>query len=244
MMAVKLTAPRRKIRHQSSAGNGVDPYDGPAFWEDPTENVKALSEALSQRQDDLRDLNNQYLDARLNAMEQTAFLRAGHSKDLRLIETELSRMRSDHAREIRHLESDRLEKIRQVDVSNTAITAAQQLAAIQTLAATAASNAEALRGSVGSTAQAIQNQTDRIVGGLVDRIAVLEKTSYTGAGRAGVADPQVERMSSAIEALTRVQAAGTGKSEGISTAWVVLLGAAGLLMTLLGIGGVVFGMTR
>jgi len=196
----------------------VDAQGGPTI--DPTENVKALSESQAKRNDDLREINNQLLDTKIAAIK------------------ELAQLRADHAREIRILETDRLEKIRQVDVSNTAITAAQQLAAIQTLAATAASNADALRTAVATTATTIQNQTDRVVGGIVDRIAVLEKSSYTGAGRAGVADPQMERLSAMVEGLAKAQSQSTGKSEGLSVAWAVVVGVAGLIATIITIAAV------
>ncbi len=201
-------------------------YNGPEFWQDPTENVKALSEALSQRQDDLRDLNNKYLDARLDAMEATAVLRAAHSQ------------------EIRHLEADRLEKIRMVDVSNTAIAAAQQLAGINTLATTVASKDEAVRSNLGTTASAIQAQTDRIVGGITERLAALEKSSYTGAGRAGMADPQMEKLVDLVAGLARDRSAGEGTRRGIELSWGVVVAVFGLLFGLVASGVAVYGLLR
>lgn len=201
-------------------GIGVDFKGGPVI--DPTQNVRDLSEALSQRQDDLRDLNNKYLDARLAAVETISNLRANHSKEIRV------------------LEADRLEKIRQVDVSNTAIAAAQQLAAIQTLAATATTTAETLRTAVANTATTIQNQTDRIIAGINERMAALEKTANLVAGRAGVADPQNDRLTQLVEALARTQAVGSGKAAGLSQGAAILIAAVGLIATLLVIARVLF----
>lgn len=205
--------PQKPQHSLTQNGFASDSIGAPGI--DPTENVKALSEALSRRQDDLRDLNNRYLDARINAVKEVAILRAEHSKELR------------------GLEADRLKSIREVDVQNTAITAAQQLAAIQTLAATAASNADALRAAVATTATAIQNQTDRIVSGIVDRIAILEKSSYTGAGRQAISDPQTEKLNVLVEKLSAAQSQGTGKSAGIDSTIAMIVSGAFLVIAVL-----------
>lgn len=202
------------------AGLGVDGYGGGVV--DPTENVKALSEALSQRQDDLREANNHYITARLEGIERVASLRAEHSK------------------EVRTLEADRLEKIRQVDVSNTAIAAGQQLAAIQALAATTTANADALRAAVATTATTIQNQTDRVVAGITDRISALEKSSYTGQGKSAVDDPAMQRLTELVTRMAASQNTGAGKSEGIGASWGVLIGAVGLIAALIAVGTVAF----
>ena len=183
---------RRKPGFNGDSGGGVavDAYGAMAY--DPSENVKALSEALSQRQDDLRDLNNKYLDARLDAMEKSAVKDAAH------------------AREIRELESSRIDATRETDMIARNTAAAQALTAIQTLAATTSAEREALRSLVSTTATTIAAQTDRIVGQMTDRIAVLEKTSYTGAG----------------------------KDVGVGASWGLLLSVIGVIATLLMIGGV------
>src|SRR4026207_2600159 len=80
------------------SGSAVDVAGGATI--DPSESVKDLSEALSRRQDDLRDINNQYILQRVIAVEEVAKLRA------------------EHAKEINELNNDRLEKIRAVDNLN------------------------------------------------------------------------------------------------------------------------------
>jgi len=189
---------------------------------DPSENVKDLAEAASQRQDDLRAANNKYLEARLSAVEQEV------------------RIRADHERELGRLTDERLDRIRQIDVSNAALAAGQQVAAIERLSATTVENAEGLRAAVASTARTIQTQTDRVVSGIVDRIAILEKASYTGAGKEAVSDPRMDRLAEVVEALARSRAEGSGKSQGVSltAAWIVtgvtlLLGILGTVVTVI-----------
>jgi len=55
------TKPRRASPAQSR-GIGIDQYGDPVI--DPTQNVKDLSEASSERQDDLRELTKELFEAR------------------------------------------------------------------------------------------------------------------------------------------------------------------------------------
>ncbi len=175
---------RRPASHRTRGGGGaglpVDFSGGPTV--DPTENVKDLSEALSQRQDDLRESNNKYLDARLDGMENMAILRSSHN-------SEIMALRAEFYKEIRHMESDRVDKIRSVDVANAAATAAQLLSAVTTLATTAQATAETLRNQVAATAAAVASQTERVVNPIIERLALLEKSSNFGQGRAELANP-------------------------------------------------------
>jgi hypothetical protein len=172
----------------SEPGIGVDAFGGGVI--DPTKNVLDLTEAANQRQDDLRDLTNRYTDARIRALEQIATLRA------------------DHAREIRELDADRLEKIRQVDVLNAGAAADRALVAIQTQATVTATNAETLRAMVSTTAATMATQLDQRMGALTDRIAAVEKSQYSGAG----------------------------KSEGYGASWGIVLAVVSLIATLITIG--------
>jgi len=189
---------------------------------DPTENVKALSEASSARQDDLREANNKYWQSEISAMRDMMVLRA------------------DHAKEIRQLESDRLDKIRQVDVLAGNTAADRALVAIQTLATSQAAAAETLRSMVTSTATTIAAQTAQAMGAVTERIAALEKSSYTGMGRQTVADPQMERLSAVVEKLASAQSVGTGKTAGINWVGAVVAGAVSLFVGLLAIASVLF----
>lgn len=181
---------------------------------DPTKNVLDLVEAANQRQDDLRVAAKELADAKIAHQKEISDLRAAHSK------------------EIRELDADRLEKIRQVDVSNTAIAAAQVLAAVNTLASTATVTADTLRAAGTAQATAIQNQTDRLVSGLTDRLTLVERNANIGQGRAGVADPQMEAMAATMQRVLDTLAKGSGKSEGFSQGWALLGGAILLVLAI------------
>jgi len=134
------------------AGVGVDAMGGAVI--DPTENVLDLVEAAVRRQDDLRAAAEKLYDTEVKHLNHMAELRAEFSKELR------------------ELESKRVDANRQVDVLAAKTEAAGVLAAVQTLAATTASTAETLRNTLASTLAAVN-----------ERIAALEKSSYTGAGK-------------------------------------------------------------
>jgi hypothetical protein len=207
---------------------------------DPTENVIALSDASNRRQDDLRvaeaerqrdirHFQDKLLDEKIRRMEEQA-----------IHQDRIAILRADHNKEIRHMESDRVDKIRSVDVANAAATATQLLSAVTTLATTAQATAETLRNQVAATAAAVASQTERVVNPILERVALLEKSSYTGAGKAGVADPQLAELSAAVNKLLSAGSLSTGKSEGFSTSWAILLGAVALLGGLLTIGSMIF----
>ena len=138
--------PRARARFRTGpAGLGVDYAGNPVI--DPTENVLALVAAETKRQDDLRELTTKHLE-------------------------EMSSLRAVHQDALRKLESDRLDAIRGVDQANVNTAADRTLAAVQTLAATTASNADNLRTAWDHTVQAI-----------IERVAALEKSSYKGEGK-------------------------------------------------------------
>lgn len=210
----------RRAKGPIGAGLGVDFSGGPTV--DPTENVKDLSEALSQRQDDLREANNIYLDARFNGMQAITDMKSQFIQ-------QIGTLRAEHAKEILQLNNDRLEKIRQVDITNATSSAASVLAAVQALAAKAAVDADTLRNALATTAAAVQNQTDRVVAGITERLQALEKSSYTGAGKSSADDPAFVEMRALVTRLATNQTQATGKSEGFSTSWAILLGAVALV---------------
>lgn len=213
-----------KRRTRSGAGLGIDAAGGPVI--DPTENVKALSEALSQRQDDLRDLNNKYLDARLDAIKEVVTLMAAHSK------------------EIRDLESKRVDAVREIDVIARNTAASQALTGIQTLAASTSAEREALRSLVTTTAATIAAQTDRIVQAMTDRIATLEKASYTGLGKQAVIDPAMTELVAEVKKLSAAGAEISGKTAGISLSAAVVMGGITIISGLLGIAGVIYAVLK
>lgn len=178
------------------SGDGSPQLSGGELTIDPTENVKALSAAANQRQDDIRAENNRRIDSEL-----------GHVKFV-------AELRANHAREIRELESRRLDAIRQVDVAATKTEADRALAAIQTLAVTTQTNAENLRNALTATATTIATQTANTVSQITERIAALEKSSYEGAGKQAVADPMQAQMFEKMERVLAVLSLNNGQSAG------------------------------
>jgi hypothetical protein len=206
-------------KQTSQTGNGMPIYD-------PSANVLSLVEAANRRQDDLRDANDKLVTAELRHLH------------------ELAEVRAAHAREIRESEASRVNAIRQVDVTAVKTEADRALAAIQTLAATTAANAENLRNALNTTATTIANQTSSTVGAITERIAALEKSSYTGAGKEAVTDPSTRLLIEEVRSLREKQQVSTGRGEGINVVWLVVTGAVGFLATLLSMGVLVYTLTK
>lgn len=191
------------------------PLYGGELTYDPSENVKALSAASSQRQDDLRQLTKELfhaeirvLDVTISGLEKRMILRAEHAKEIRQIETE-------HAREIRRTKTERVNAIRQVDVLAGNTAADRALVAIQTLASQTTAERETLRNLVTTTAATVAAQTGQEFARIHEEISALQKSSYEGAG----------------------------KGTGAKSLYSILIAVAGLLVTLfmaaLTVGGVV-----
>jgi hypothetical protein len=205
---------RRNIASRSS-GLGVDVYGDPAF--DPSENVKALNEAANKRQDDLRAAHNNLMAAEVRRLDAEA----GHLK-------EISDIRERHSKEIRAAETERLNSIRQVDVTAVRTEADRALAAIQTLAATTATNAENLRNALNATAATIAKSTSDTVQQITERIAALEKSSYEGVGKQRLADPQMAELLLKVETMRGTNQGGVDRMTQLLFAVVGLAVAAAM----------------
>lgn len=206
---------------EKRAGIGVDASGGAVV--DPTANVIALNEAGLKRQDDLRTAAERFMEAASAHLKEMAGLRAEYSKD------------------IRELESRRLDAIRQVDVTAVKTEADRALAAIQTLAAQTATNAENLRNALTATAATIAKQTSDTVGQLIERIAALEKSSYEGAGKSGVVDPMQAQLLDEVKRLREDRSATVGKADGINTSWLVVVAVISMLIAG---GSVIYDLTK
>lgn len=168
---------------QRKAGMAVDPSGGPVV--DPTANVIALNEASTKRLDDLRDAEGR------RVTESLTFLQ------------ELGNLRATHAREMRDLETRRLDAVRQVDVAAANTERERTVSSINALAAQTRLDAENHRTAL-----------DRAVSTISERVAALEKSSYMGAGKETFSDPMMAQLMSKMNALLSNQAAGIGKTEG------------------------------
>jgi hypothetical protein len=188
--------------------------------------VKALSEALSDRQDDLRELNNKYLDARLTHVEQMASLRAEHDKQMR------------------ESEAKRLDAIRATDVAAVSTTAAQSLAQIQTLATTAQVTAETLRTQQATAATTIANQTDRVVSPIQERLTAIERTINISQGRSALSDPAMAELVVEMRKLTAGSSESQGKQAGISLSAAVIMGIVTAISAAAGIMGWIYALVK
>ena len=208
--------------NKSAPGIGVDSHGGAVV--DPTANVIALTDAAVKRIDDMANLREQLVTEKITRM----------SGEL-VNQEKIAVLRAEHSKELRHMEADRVDKIRSVDVANAAATAAQLLSAVNTLATTAQTTAEVLRNQVAATATAVASQTERALNPILDRIALLEKSSYTGAGKAGMADPMMSELLTAVQDLKESRAGRGGKSEGIGLVWGVVVAVAVIVIAVMGL---------
>jgi hypothetical protein len=219
--------PTAQPKRGGKAGMGVDALGGPVI--DPTENVIALNEAANKRQDDLREA-----ERRLTAAEQA------HSRELAAVREEhqdaLASIREQHSREMRNSESARVDANRATDLAAVGTAAAQALAAIQALAATATTTADTLRNTVAATALTAENRQVAFATDQNKRLSALELSMSEGKGKQTVADPQLERLAVMVEQLASRQASSSGKSEGLSDGWKMLIAAVGLFATLSALG--------
>lgn len=200
----------------------VDRSDDPVI--DPTANVIALTEAGNIRQDDLRAANDRLFKVQIEALRAEITLRA------------------EFAKEIRQLESDRLDKIRQVDVLAGNTAAERALVAIQTLATQTTAERETLRSMVANTATTIATQTSETVSQLNLRISQLEKSSYEGAGKQAVADPMMTELIQQVKILTQSGAGTAGEKTGRMSQQQLFMTILALIVALILIGSAVIGI--
>ena len=207
-------------KQENPAGRGLS---GGELSIDPTENVKALQEAGAQRQDDLRELNDRRIDAELRVLEAKL-----DGIEKRVI------LRAEHAKEIRLLESDRLEKIRQVDVLAGNTAADRALVAIQTLATTQNAAAVATRDMLTQTASTIAAQHAADLARINEQLAALQKSSYEGAGKATVIDPTVTQLIAEFRELKNTVTDTGGQTQGAKNMWGYVAAGILLLIAVLG----------
>ncbi len=208
-----------------------DPAAPPVI--DPTKNVIELVLASNKRQDDLRAAQDRLIAAELGHLQEVGNLRA------------------EHARQLQDAESKRIDAIRTVDVNAVRVAEERVQQAVQALATITATNAETLRTALNATATTIAEQTRDSATATAaataqreaetnKRLAALEQASYKGEGSKQIADPMMAEFMADMKAMLRNQTQVQGKSEGINSAWVILLGVLSLLSMLIAIGSFVF----
>lgn len=219
-------------------GIAVDSFGGAVV--DPTKNVLDLVDMSVTRLNDLREAERRFNDAKIDHTKEIVELRAECADEMRKADKEMAQMRETHANTIRGLDADRLEKIRQVDVLAGNTAADRALVAIQTLATVTAQSAETLRAMVASTATTIATQLDQRMSAVTERIAAVEKSIYTGQGKSAVSDPAMIDMIAEIKRVAAMQTVVAGQGEGKHAMWGYVVGAAGFVLTLVGIGSALF----
>lgn len=208
-------------RQTQKTGQPVDASGGPTI--DPTENVKALSEASNIRQDDLREASDKYNAIAIQHTKEIAALHAGYAEKLSVAE------------------SKRIDAIRAVDVNAVAIASERQSAQAGVLATQVIQSADALRALVSSTAQTIAEQNRQQFSQMNDRITAVERTQYEGRGKGLVSDPMLAEMAADMKRLTALMATGSGKSEAVKdyTGYIFLV-----IGALIGLAGLAFAVLK
>lgn len=205
---------------------------------DPSENVKALSEAANKRQDDLREASERLVAARLTGLEELTLLRAVHVQEIAAAESqrvnEQLSLRASYEERLAQAEAKRIDAIRAVDVN--AVSVASQRAADQAtvLATQVQQSAEALRTLVASTAATNAQAQQQANAGLSTRITTLEQVQYEGKGKQAFQDPAIAQVLAEVKSLREGNAQGTGRSEGISAVWVAIASVITLIIGIVG----------
>lgn len=230
MMKERQMAKRRKYDQQSggwssNSGIGVDKYGGPTI--DPTANVLALNAASTKRIDDMAEIREALADEKIKRIEERAVL----------LDT-IVKLRAEHQAQLDSQESKRLDAVRAVDQLTVKTEADRQAAAVTTLATQAATTAETLRSAVNSSATNLATQLATTIATITERIATLEKSSYTGQGKQAAVDPQVSEMLTELRALRQTQSTAGGRTEGMTTSWKFVVAGIGMFGTLITIGSV------
>jgi len=226
---------------QGRPGVGVD-GKGDAVV-DPTENVKALSEAAAKRQDDLRLLQTQALIYRIEAVEKLISTRDEHIKELMAMSDkrldEVSKLRAEYNERLAVAEAKRIDAIRAVDVNAVAVASTRATDQAQVLATQVSQSAEALRALVATTAATVAASQQQLSSTLSARLTTLEQAGYQQAGKQTLQDPAFVALITKVEALTQARTQTSATSEGRSDVigWVV----AGIMM-LIAFGGMIIAL--
>lgn len=183
---------------------------------DPSENVKALSEAANKRQDDLRA-----------AVEKMNELRFMHARELAAAQDrridEIAKLRAEYAEKLGDAEAKRIDAIRSVDVNAAAEDRRRTTETAAALAAQATQLAETLRSAVATSATSTQLSTQQTTTGLSSRITALEQAGYQQAGKQTLQDPQFAELLKEVRTLTqsRVSVASAGEGRGEVIYWII-----------------------
>jgi hypothetical protein len=198
----------------------------PAPIIDPTENVKALSEAANKRQDDLREAFEKLVNARLEGVAALAKFSidatvSERNAEIRRLDSE-ARLRAEFNEKQQTAESKRIDAIRAVDVNAVAVASTRATDQASVLATQVSQSAEALRALVATTAATVATSQQQLANTLSARLTTLEQAGYQNQGKSTVQDPAFQELLKQVTALTQAQNNGVGVTAGRSdvAGWV------------------------
>lgn len=178
---------------------------------EPSENVKALSEASNKRQDDLRMATEKLLQVQLDALERLAVLRAEHAK-------EMAQVRADHYERLAVAEAKRIDAIRAVDVNAVAVASTRATDQATVLAAQVTQSAETIRTALAGSQAAADARLQQLSQTLSARLTTLEQGSYQQAGAKTFQDPAFVDLLKEVRSLSASRSAVGGASDFIG--WI------------------------
>jgi|ERR1019366_5396792 hypothetical protein len=218
-----------KSEGDTQPGIGVDA--GGRGVIDPSTNVKALNEAATRRQDDLREASEKLVQARIDGLEKLSELRDSCAKEMRDAEGKRvdgeAKLRAEYADRLSNAEAKRIDAIRLVDVNAVAVASQRASDQATVLANQVAQSAEALRSLVASTANTVAQSQQTLANTLSTRITTLEQAGYQAQGKQTFQDPAFVELLREVKTLRESRATGTGSGEGMNKMWGYILGAAG-----------------
>ena len=206
--------------HLRPSGIPVDSSGGPTI--DPTKNVLDLVSAATERLDDLREANDKLTMAELTCLRREMNLRAEHAKEIGALH-----------REMRVLESDRVDKIRANDNLNASIATDRANEAIKTLAIQAQ-----------NTASGLATQLTNTFAEFNKRLSQVELSMSAGAGRQAIADPLTAQDREDLRTLRGQQAGSSGHSSGANWLWAVIVGVLVLIFGVIGAAAALYAMLK
>jgi len=206
--------------------------NGAAGGNDPTENVKALSEAANKRQDDLRLADEKLSRALFEAQEKITSLWTEQFRELSSAQDqridEIGKLRAEFSNQLSVAEAKRIDAIRAVDVNAVAVASTRATDQAQVLATQVSQSAEALRTLVATTASTVAVSQQQLANTLSARITTLEQAGYQQAGKQTFQDPAFIALVAEVKALAAARTESTGNS--IGRGEVIAWGFAALML--------------
>lgn len=237
-MSANAARPPASKGRSSGRGIGVDAAGNPAV--DPTENVKALSDAANQRQDDLRNTESKYQDGMRSASERFQdFARDMESKMATLLSAAESR-RVDQLASLRQTYETRIADMLRTSVESTSTLVSTQLVSIQNTFNDRVAKLEQFRyESSGRTSVADPALADAMAK-MAASIGSLTATNAEALTKMAAAHlTSMNEMAASIGNLQTTGAKVAGRDQGMATVWAWIAAAIGAAVGISGLIGFV-----